>query len=120
MNEDPKDTLMKKYQEEIEELKRMLEQAGGDGEEEEESDSGDDNDDSDSGDVVVCENETDKTSLPQKQKVETSSQKSSPTKSKTQSPSKPPSTQEHSNGPTTTSRKVYLLLEINRLPLQIF
>ena len=42
---------MKKYQEEIEELRRMLAEA--DGDEDEGSDSGDENDDSDEGDVVI-------------------------------------------------------------------
>merc|ERR1712223_556169 len=44
VNEDPKDTLMKKYQQEIEELRRMLEEAG---DEEEESESEDEEEDSD-------------------------------------------------------------------------
>ena len=52
VNEDPKDTLMKKYQEEIEELRRMLEEEAN-----EDSDDGDDDsdghDDSDADDVVV-------------------------------------------------------------------
>merc|ERR1711997_920705 len=42
VNEDPKDTLMKKYQEEIEELRRMLEEAG---DEEDESESEDEEED---------------------------------------------------------------------------
>ena len=48
VNEDPKDTLMKKYQQEIEELRRMLEQGGHSSDEED-----DDNDDEDDNEVVV-------------------------------------------------------------------
>ena len=111
MNEDPKDTLMKKYQEEIEELRRMLEQEGDEEEEEEEeTDSGDDNEDSDTGDVVVGDNKIDNDASPQKQQLDTSSQKTSPTKSNSQSPSKPSSKHEQSNGLSTTTRKVNSLL----------
>ena len=81
---------MKKYQEEIEELRRMLEEA--DGDEDEGSDSGDDNADSDAGDVVIGGSQTAPT--------DTSRQQSSPTKTNGQ----PSITHGQSSGPTT--RKV--------------
>ena len=43
INEDPKDTLMKKYQQEIEELRKLLEQGNSSGDEEEEGEESDNN-----------------------------------------------------------------------------
>merc|ERR1719189_2493023 len=100
VNEDPKDTLMKKYQEEIEELRRMLEEAG---DEEEESESEDEEEDSDTGDVIIDGNSS---NIKQQISQCTSPQKQSPSKSNTQSsPNKPPSNHEQSNG-VEKNRKV--------------
>lgn len=51
VNEDPKDTLMKKYQQEIEELRKMLEQGTGSSDEDE------DNEDNEDDNAVVLVNE---------------------------------------------------------------
>ena len=51
VNEDPKDTLMKKYQQEIEELRKMLEQGTGSSDEDE------DNEDNEDDNAVVIVNE---------------------------------------------------------------
>ena len=53
VNEDPKDTLMKKYQQEIEELRKMLEQGTGQSSDEDEMDNEDNEDDN----AVVLVNE---------------------------------------------------------------
>ena len=53
VNEDPKDTLMKKYQQEIEELRKMLEQGTGSSDEDEDNDNEDNEDDN----AVVIVNE---------------------------------------------------------------
>ena len=112
MNEDPKDALMKKYQQEIEELKRMLEQPD-ETEDDDESESGEESEESDSGDVVIGDNQSHTSASPQK--TEASQQKSSPEKSNAPSPSKTPATQDQTNG-TSKARKVYVstkLYEIN-------
>ena len=91
---------MKKYQEEIEELRRMLEEAG---DEEEESESEDEEEDSDTADVIIDGNSS---NVKQQMSQNTSPQKQSPTKSNTQSsPNKPPSNHEQSNG-VEKNRKV--------------
>ena len=91
---------MKKYQEEIEELRRMLEEAG---DEEEESESEDEEEDSDTGDVIIDGNSS---NIKQQISQNTSPQKQSPSKSNTQSsPNKPPSNHEQSNG-VEKNRKV--------------
>merc|ERR1712223_651667 len=92
VNEDPKDALMKKYQEEIEELKRMLEQQPDETEEEEESESGEESEESDSGDVVIGDTQSHSSGSPKK--TEASPTKSSPEKSNASSPSKVPGAQE--------------------------
>ena len=43
INEDPKDTLMKKYQQEIEELRKLLEQGNSSGDEDEDGEESDNN-----------------------------------------------------------------------------
>ena len=43
INEDPKDTLMKKYQEEIEELRKLLVQGNSSGDEDEDAEESDNN-----------------------------------------------------------------------------
>merc|ERR1712079_398974 len=43
INEDPKDTLMKKYQQEIEELRKLLEQGNSSGDEDEDGEENDNN-----------------------------------------------------------------------------
>ena len=92
---------MKKYQEEIEELRRMLEEAG---DEEEESESEDEEEDSDTGDVIIDGNSS---NVKQQISQNTSPQKQSPSKSNTQSsPNKPPSNHEQSNG-VEKNRKVF-------------
>ena len=94
---------MKKYQEEIEELRRMLEEAG---DEEEESESEDEEEDSDTGDVIIDGNSS---NIKQQISQNTSPQKQSPSKSNTQSsPNKPPSNHEQSNG-VEKNRKVKIL-----------
>ena len=115
MNEDPKDALMKKYQQEIEELKRMLEQPD-ETEDDEESESGEESEESDSGDVVIGDNQSHTSSSPQK--TEVSQQKSSPEKSNMSPPSKTPGAQDQTNG-TTKARKVFRQNHIKLISLSI-
>ena len=63
INEDPKDALMKQYQKEIEELRRLLEEGGSEGSEEEEAESEGENDNNETNNGELNGNEVDTANL---------------------------------------------------------
>ena len=63
INEDPKDALMKQYQREIEELRKLLEEGGSDGSEEEEGESDGENGNTEQSNAEVNGNDGDTTNV---------------------------------------------------------